>query len=132
MILTVAGLLIMSLVLAYPLLLTSVAQSHVGAVHHLRMRKHHVAPWALAQTPRTDPSGSSQGTVEQSRPETGSPGQTGQTGTSTRGRSTTDAQRAMHATVAEVNHQRNTIKLRMQGGETVELNGPRAIVGGPQ
>jgi len=34
------------------------------------------------------------------------------------------AQDAIHATVTDVNHQHNTVKLKMQGGETVELKVP--------
>jgi hypothetical protein len=34
------------------------------------------------------------------------------------------AQDAIHATVDDVNHQKHTVKLRMQGGETVELKVP--------
>ena len=34
------------------------------------------------------------------------------------------AQNAIPATVAEVNHQKHTVKLHMQGGETVELKVP--------
>jgi hypothetical protein len=34
------------------------------------------------------------------------------------------AQDAIHATVAEVNHQKHTVKLHMQSGETVELKVP--------
>src|SRR3989442_4966009 len=30
----------------------------------------------------------------------------------------------IHATVADVNHQQNTLKLKMQGGETVEFKVP--------
>jgi len=33
---------------------------------------------------------------------------------------TMSAQNAIHATVDDVNHQKHTVKLRMQGGETVE------------
>jgi hypothetical protein len=32
----------------------------------------------------------------------------------------------VNATVADVNHQQNTLKLRMQGGETVEFKVPQA------
>ena len=34
------------------------------------------------------------------------------------------AQDTIHATVADVNHQHNTLKLKMQGGETVEFKVP--------
>jgi hypothetical protein len=37
---------------------------------------------------------------------------------------TMGAQDAIHATVDDVNHQKHTVKLRMQGGETVELKVP--------
>ena len=36
----------------------------------------------------------------------------------------TGAQNAIHATVAEVNHQKHTVKLHIQSGETVELKVP--------
>ena len=34
------------------------------------------------------------------------------------------AQDTLNATVADVNHQHNTVKLKMQGGETVEFKVP--------
>jgi len=74
-----------------------------------------MAPLVLAQTSGTGSTGS----MEQSRPATGTTGQAGTTGISI-----VDAQDAMQATIAEVNHQKNTVKLRMQGGETVELKVP--------
>jgi len=59
---------------------------------------------------------------------------TGMSGSGTTGSSTTEtqspsmgtmgAQSAIPATVAEVNHQKHTVKLHMQGGETVELKVP--------
>jgi hypothetical protein len=59
---------------------------------------------------------------------------TGMSGSGTTGSSTTEtqspsmgtmgAQNAIPATVAEVNHQKHTVKLHMQGGETVELKVP--------
>jgi FlaG/FlaF family flagellin (archaellin) len=76
-----------------------------------------MAPLVLAQTSGTGSTGS----MEQSRPTTET---TEQTGTGTMGMSTMDAQDTMHATIADVNHQKNTVKLRMQGGETVELKLP--------
>jgi len=39
---------------------------------------------------------------------------------------TMGAQDTIHATVADVNHQHNTLKLKMQGGETVEFKVPEA------
>ena len=53
----------------------------------------------------------------------------GTTGSSTPGTQspsmgTMGAQQAVHATVDDVNHQQQTVKLRMQGGETVELKVP--------
>jgi hypothetical protein len=46
------------------------------------------------------------------------------TGTQSPSMGTTGAQDAIPATVAEVNHQKHTVKLHMQGGETVELKVP--------
>src|SRR5215813_3427103 len=40
--------------------------------------------------------------------------------------STMGAQDTLHATVTDVNHQRNTLKLKMQDGETVEFKVPQA------
>jgi len=39
---------------------------------------------------------------------------------------TMGAQDSIHATVADVNHQHNTLKLKMQNGETVEFKVPEA------
>ena len=40
----------------------------------------------------------------------------------------TGAQNAIHATVAEVNHQKHTVKLHMQSGVTVELKVPEQLL----
>jgi len=63
------------------------------------------APFALAQT-----SSGQTGTGTTSTPSS----QMGAMGT----------QDIIHATVADVNHQHNTLKLKMQGGETVEFKVP--------
>jgi len=46
------------------------------------------------------------------------------TGTQSSSMGTMDAQDAMHATVTDVDHQKHTVKLHMQSGETVELKVP--------
>jgi len=61
----------------------------------------------------------------------GSPGAgsatSGQMGTGTTGSSSSQmGMETINATVADVNHQQNTVKLRMQGGETVEFKVPEA------
>ena len=57
---------------------------------------------------------------------TGSPSERPSTSTGTQSPSmgTMGAQDAMHATVTDVDHQKHTVKLHMQGGETVELKVP--------
>src|SRR5215813_11325055 len=77
------------------------------------------APLVLAQQsdrPGTSSSGTAPGTTSE-RPSTS-------TGTQSPSMGTTGAQDAIPATVAEVNHQKHTVKLHMQGGETVELKVP--------
>src|SRR5215475_5902103 len=84
------------------------------------------APLVLAQqsdrpAQQSDrPGGSSSGTA----PGTTSERPSTSTGTQSPSMGTTGAQDAIPATVAEVNHQKHTVKLQMQGGETVELKVP--------
>jgi Cu/Ag efflux protein CusF len=70
------------------------------------------APFVFAQT-----SGTSPGT-----------GSTSSSSTTTHSSqtSTMGAQDTLNATVADVNHQHNTVKLKMQGGETIEFKVPEA------
>ena len=72
------------------------------------------APFVLAQT-----SGGSTSSGQMAPGTTHSPSTSSQMGTM----STRDT---LNATVADVNHQRNTLKLKMQGGETVEFKVPEA------
>lgn len=51
---------------------------------------------------------------------------TGTTSTPSSQMGTMGAKDTIHATVADVNHQQNTLKLKMQGGETVEFKVPEA------
>jgi hypothetical protein len=94
------------------------------------------APLVLAQQTGSGSSGMGTGTPGSTsdRPST-SPGMSGPgTTPGTTGHSTTGAhspsmgamgaQHAIHATVDDVNHQQNTVKLRMQDGKTVELKMP--------
>ena len=77
------------------------------------------APLVLAQQsdrPGSSSSGMGPGTTSE-RPSTS-------TGAQSPSMGTTGAQDAIPATVAEVNHQKHTVKLHMQGGETVELKVP--------
>jgi len=88
------------------------------------------APLALAQQSGSGSSGMGTGTTGSSdRPSMGS----GMSGSGTTGSTTgmqspsmgaMGIQNAIPATVADVNHQKNTVKLQMQGGETVELKVP--------
>src|SRR5215471_3173421 len=72
------------------------------------------APFVFAQatSPGTAPSAPSTGMQERMGTQ---PSQTGALGQDT-----------LNATVADVNHQQNTVKLKMQGGETVEFKVPEA------
>ncbi len=73
------------------------------------------APLVLAQQsdrPGTSPGMSGSGTTGSS------------TGTQSPSMGTMGAQNAIPATVADVNHQKHTVKLHMQSGETVELKVP--------
>ena len=77
------------------------------------------APLVLAQQsdrPGSSSSGMGPGTTSE-RPSTS-------TGTQSPSMGTMGAQDAIPATVAEVNHQKHTVKLHMQSGETVELKVP--------
>lgn len=76
------------------------------------------APFVVAQT-----SGSGSTTGGTMSP--GATGSTGTTGTSSSQMGTMGMD-TVNATVADVNHQQNTVKLRMQGGETVEFKVPQA------
>ena len=79
------------------------------------------APMVLAQANRPGSSSSGMG-----------PGTTGSygdrpgtsTGTQSPSMGTMGAQNAIPATVTDVNHQKHTVKLHMQSGETVELKVP--------
>src|SRR5919198_3550286 len=79
------------------------------------------APMVLAQADRPGSSSSGMG-----------PGTTGSygdrpgtsTGTQSPSMGTMGAQNAIPATVTDVNHQKHTVKLHMQSGETVELKVP--------
>jgi len=68
------------------------------------------APLVFAQTSGTTPGAGPSTPSTQERMGTGTMG----------------AQDAINATVADVNHQQNTVKLKMQGGETVEFKVPEA------
>jgi hypothetical protein len=87
-------------------------------------------PLALAQQSGSGSSGMGTGTTGSSdRPSMGSgmsgSGTTGSTtGMQSPSMGTMGIQNAIPATVADVNHQKNTVKLQMQGGETVELKVP--------
>ena len=77
------------------------------------------APLVFAQQsnrPGSSSSGMGPGTTSE-RPSTS-------TGTQSPSMGTTGAQDAIPATVTEVNHEKHTVKLHMQGGETVELKVP--------
>jgi len=77
------------------------------------------APLVLAQQsdrPGSSSSGMGPGTTSE-RPSTS-------TGMQSPSMGTMGAQDAIPATVTEVNHQKHTVKLHMQGGETVELKVP--------
>jgi len=78
------------------------------------------APLVLAQAtgapsdrPSTSPSTGGAGTTGSNPPGTTSPSM-----------GTMGAENAIPATVTDVNHQKHTVKLHMQGGETVELKVP--------
>jgi len=80
------------------------------------------APLVLAQQsdrPGSSSSGMGPGTTG-STSERPSPS----TGTQAPSLGTMGAQEAIPATVADVNHQKHTVKLHMQSGETVELQAP--------
>jgi len=89
------------------------------------------APLALAQQSGSSSSGMGTGATGPSdRPGTShgmsSPGTAGSstTGMPSPSMGTLGTQNAIPATVADVNHQKHTVKLQMQGGETVELKVP--------
>jgi len=88
------------------------------------------APLVLAQQsdrPGSSSSGMGPGTTGSAGDKPGtSPSMSGSgsTGTQSPSMGTMGAQDAIPATVTEVNHQKHTVKLHMQGGETVELKVP--------
>jgi hypothetical protein len=89
------------------------------------------APLVLAQQSGSSSSGMGSGATRPSdKPGTSSgmsgSGMTGgsTTGTHSPSMGAMGAQNAIHATVTEVNHQKHTVKLHMQSGETVELKVP--------
>jgi len=77
------------------------------------------APLVLAQQPGGSSSGMGAGTPGSysDRPSTS-------TGTQSPSMGAMGAENAIPATVTDVNHQKHTVKLHMQGGETVELKVP--------
>ena len=76
-------------------------------------------PLALAQADRPGSSSSGMGSGT-----TGSTSPSTSTGTQSPPMGTMGAQDAIHATVTDVDHQKHTVKLHMQSGETVELKVP--------
>src|SRR5262245_44523976 len=88
------------------------------------------APFVLAQTSGAGSTGAGSMPSGQTGPGTTStPSSRMDTGTSSPSSSqmgTMGARDAINATVADVNHQHNTLKLKMQGGETVEFKVPEA------
>jgi hypothetical protein len=78
------------------------------------------APLALAQTPGSPSDRPS------TSPSMGGPGTTGSKapGTTSSSMGTMSTENTIPATVADVNHQKHTVKLHMQSGETVELKVP--------
>lgn len=80
------------------------------------------APFVLAQTSGTGSATSGQtGTGT-----TSTPSSRMDTGTSPSQMGTMGVRDTLNATVADVNHQRNTLKLKMQDGDTVEFKVPQA------
>jgi len=75
------------------------------------------APFVFAQT--SGSGSATSGTQQHLSPGTTTSSQSSPTGTM-------GAQDTIHATVADVNHQHNTLKLKMQSGETVEFKVPEA------
>jgi hypothetical protein len=84
------------------------------------------APFALAQTygAGSTPGGQmGPGTTSTPSSQMG-PGSTSTPSTPSSQMGTMSDRDAIHATVADVNHQHKTLKLKMQGGETVEFKVP--------
>jgi hypothetical protein len=82
------------------------------------------APLVFAQQPGAGAPGSPSERPGTS-PSMGSPGTTGSTtGTQSPSMGAMGAENAIHATVADVDHQKHTVKLHMQSGEMVELKLP--------
>src|SRR5215468_999064 len=82
------------------------------------------APFVLAQTSGgSSSSGTSSG---QMAPGTTSPPSTSKSPSTSSQMGTMSTRDTLNATVADVNHQRNTLKLKMQDGETVEFKVPEA------
>jgi hypothetical protein len=80
------------------------------------------APLVLAQ--QSDRPGSSSSGMGPGTTGSTSERPSSSTGTQSPSMGTMGAQDAIPATVAEVNHQKHTVKLHMQSGETVELKVP--------
>ena len=81
-------------------------------------------PLVLAQQSGTGTTGST-GDRPGTSPSTGGSGTAGgTTGTQSPSMGTMGAENAIHATVTDVDHQKHTVKLHMQSGETVELKVP--------
>jgi hypothetical protein len=85
-------------------------------------------PLVLAQQSGSGSSGMGSGTTGSTsdRPGMSGAGTTGSstTGTQSSSMGTMSGRQAIHATVDDVNHQQQTVKLRMQDGKTVELKVP--------
>ena len=91
------------------------------------------APFVFAQATTPGSGSTAPGTQERMGPgSTGTAPGSGSTAPGTQERMGTGtmgavgAQDTLTATVADVNHQHNTVKLKMQGGETVEFKVPEA------
>lgn len=79
------------------------------------------APLVFAQAGSTGSAAERPGTS----PSMSNPGTTGSTtGMQSPSMGTMGTENAMHATVTDVDHQKHTVKLHMQSGETVELKVP--------
>ena len=74
------------------------------------------APFVFAQATTPGAGSTAPGTQERSTSST----------TTHSSQMSTMGQDTVNATVADVNHQQNTVKLKMQGGETVEFKVPEA------
>src|SRR5215831_3017203 len=81
-----------------------------------------VAPFVFAQSSSSGSATSGAGSTSGTQQHMG----TSSTSSQPSQMGTMGAQDTIHATVADVNHQHNTLKLKMQGGETVEFKVPEA------